>query len=134
MVELQPHQRYYDTRDRFFAAVDDADWWLEKHSVGLWENDRCIGMLGINPLADGIGEAWAYLSAELIRKHPIALTRTARRVLEERLGTQYWRIQAAIDCRHVRSVRWASAMGMKVEGVLQQFLGRHDHIMMARVL
>ena len=82
-----------------------------------------IACFGVTPLWDGVVEAWALLSDEVLKDYPITLSKSVLKWLdyiEKREGIR--RIQSSIAEEHVEAIRWIRWLGFKrCEGLMKNY-------------
>jgi hypothetical protein len=64
---------------------------------------------GVVPLGGGVGSPWM-LGTNALRRHPVSLTRLARRYLQHAMQTTPHLVNF-VDQRNTRSVRWLGGLG-----------------------
>lgn len=136
-LELVEDLQELDTRPVFFeacAGMEDPDCFLTTYSRSwLREDGAVLAIVGCNPVAQGVGDVWAYLSYSAVQR-PMALSRFCREVM-----TELWeilalhRIQAVIDCNHPKRLRFAQHLGFEVEGIARKHILKRDHWIVSQV-
>jgi RimJ/RimL family protein N-acetyltransferase len=80
---------------------------------------RILGVAGIAPVWPGVGEAFTFLSPELLQKYKWSMHRAVSRYFEQIVAKhKYHRVQCVVMLGHVAARRWAEAFGFKFEGVM----------------
>ena len=89
------------------------------------------GIVIYNP---GVGEAWTLIDLTRRYDHPLLLTRTFKIALY--IGEQslrLHRVQIAVNSGNIVAVRWAWALGFKIEGLMRKYgSDQSDHYLLAR--
>ena len=130
-VKVQSAQLGQDIRHRVNETWSPS---LEKYArTFLADDGTVLGCIGVTPLWDGVGSAWAFLSEEILRQ-PLSLHKNVvhlLRDLEERDG--YHRIEATVASNHDAGQRWLERLGFWCEGLLHSYgPDRADHYQYAR--
>ncbi len=87
---------------------------LATHARALVDDGLVLACFGVIPMWDGVGQAWAILSDEVLEDRPMELSRTVKQWLddiEKREG--FHRIQAAVAHNHWAGYRWIKWLGFK---------------------
>lgn len=86
-----------------------------------FDGEKPIGCGGIFDLWQGVGEAWAVFTPELL-KHPFFLHRVAKHLIWRlMLQNKYHRIQMNIVDGFEAGIKWAVALGFRPEGLLHAY-------------
>lgn len=100
-----------------------------------FEDGKLLGCAGITHIFARSGEVWSSFSAELLEKHPITLTKLARRQLEHWIVEgDFGRLTACTPNKR-SYVHWLELLDFQVEGVLRNFGpgAQGDFVIMGRV-
>lgn len=100
----------------------------------IWCKEGVLACAGVLPLHRGVGEAWT-LSSPLIELYPKSTHKIVKDYLEGIiLGLKLHRVQALVDARFKRSLRWMEALGFHEEGVLHNYgADKQDFVVFAWV-
>ena len=94
---------------------------LHQNARTLLVESKPVAAMGVWPIWQGVGRAWAVLSGDALR-YPVMLTRGARGFLHEiEARDGYRRIEATIERGHDRGRRWALRLGFVYEATLQSY-------------
>jgi len=95
--------------------VTDEEW-LNSWARSVVVDGKVVACMGIGPLWEGVGQAWALISREGFERHGVAIGRHARRLLAMALDDGYFnRIQATAVETHPRHREWLRSMGFTCE-------------------
>ena len=109
-----------DIRDTLEAS-DEMDEWMDRWSRTLLIDSRAIAVVGIEPLWQGVGKAWTYLTLESL-KHTIGITRSMLRLLTWiEKDEEMHRIEASVDKKNTVAIRWIQYLGFKYEGDMPNY-------------
>jgi hypothetical protein len=76
---------------------------------------------GINPLWEGVGEAWV-IASSLLHENRMAVVRATKRLLWQMITHQnFWRVQACVRTDWPEAMRYAEFFGMQNEGVMKRY-------------
>lgn len=91
----------------------------------------CCG--GIDPVWEGVGEAWT-VNGPLTKVYPLTFHKTIARWLKL-LSRKYGlvRIQSIVDVADPMHVKWIEALGFEREGVLRKYHWGKDYAIYARI-
>ena len=109
-----------DIRDTLEDSEEMAEW-MHRWSRTLLIDDRPVAVVGIEPLWQGVGKAWTYLSMESLG-HKVGITRSMLRLLYfiERDEDMH-RIEASVEKSNSRAVRWIQYLGFDYEGDMPNY-------------
>jgi len=125
------HLRPDDHRELRATLWDDVD--LVEHvmahqSVSFTGFDRAgkpCGVAGLHIISPGVAQAWLF-GTDTIRDLRIAMTRTARQVIESALeGRLIHRVQAASAAFYIDAHDWLQTIGLKDQVVPLRQYGRN---------
>lgn len=93
-----------------------------KHqSIAGFVNDECVGVGGIEPLWEGVGEAWLMLSNK-VADYPIPAYLTIRDGMEELIeNNKLTRIQSWVRVDFAKAHKMMKHLGFKAEGVARKY-------------
>lgn len=120
LQQLEMHTTKNDIRDMLVDGPEMAEW-MRRWSRTLLIEDRPIAVVGIEPLWQGVGKAWTYLTLESLA-HKIGITRSMLRLLEfiER-DEEMHRIEATVEKSNTTAVRWIQYLGFDYEGDMSNY-------------
>lgn len=101
-------------------------------ALSFWQDETCIGCIGIAPMTLGSGHAWAILS-KAAGPHMLAITRYAKDLIEL---VPYRRIQTTAICGFAPANRWlVRQLGFSIEAFVMRCYDNagRDHALYARV-
>lgn len=134
MFDLRPWDRKL-----LSAAPDCAEFgakYFERHGVGYTAtvNGRWLGAAGVTKVVGGTWEAWAYVTNDW-DKYRFQIHRLAKKIFDLHFSSPaVTRIQCQIDSTYPPAVRWAKALGFKVESTMKAYGPEgQNFLMMARV-
>jgi len=133
LIDVQEAQRgqINDT----ILAVHFDDTTLRMFSRTLkYPDGEPVAMMGITPKWPGYATGWALIGNKAL-KYPLALTKTARKLVERaKWSLCLRRIDIDVDVRHTAAIRWAKHLGFEVEGIQRcHGLQGEDSYLLARV-
>lgn len=103
-------------------------------AVMLEVDGRILAGIGIVIYNHGVGEAWTLIDLARRYDHPLLLTRAVKKALY--IGEQSYRlhrVQMTVHSGHIVAVRWAWALGFKIEGLMRKYgSDQSDHYLLAR--
>jgi len=109
-----------DTR-RNVLGVPGADEMLSTYARAIVDGDNVLGVIGVFPLWEGRGYAWAMLS-ELAFSHGLSVTKATKAALEyAETDLGFKRIEAAVEIGYGRGHRWIESLGFQFEGNMRNF-------------
>lgn len=115
---------------------DEGSELLPIYARCLKQDHRPLACFGVMPVWRGVGQAWAVLSEEILKDHPICLSRSAKMWLEHvERREKLRRIQAAVAVGHTSGQHWIQWLGFRYEGLMLNYGlgGRGDFHLYARV-
>ena len=96
-----------------FEGWDD----LPDYGRTLSHEGRILACFGVAPLWEGVAEAWALLSVEVLKDFPVALSRSVWNWLEHiERRESLRRVQASVADGHEAGHRWVRWLGFDYEG------------------
>jgi len=108
-LDLQDGQAYLSdwvTVDQA-KALEDNGW-----AYTGFVNDKPIACIGLLPIWQGRGMAWAYISCEAVGRQFIPIHKAVSRFLD---ACYLQRIEMTVDCEFEAGHRWARMLGFEME-------------------
>ena len=105
------------------------------HSVVCVVDGEPIGAGGVHTMYPGVGEAWTLLSEQIVRDHPMAISRFAIRWLDKLQETRgFVRIHTICEDSE-KHLGWLVVLGFVPEGLMRNagIDGKGDYWMCGRV-
>lgn len=94
---------------------------IEGHSISILDNKGTCGCIGIIPIWDGVGEAWALITEDL-RSRPLLMMRIMKELFASVAATgKFHRIQITVLAENSGYCKWAETLGFTFEGVMLKY-------------
>lgn len=93
-----------------------------------------IAIVGYKPIHQFAGEFWA-VTSDKVSMYPVEFHRTCLELLDLFLETnKIVRVQMVVKSGYYPGIKWAEALGFKLEGILRSYgFDGSDYVMMGRV-
>lgn len=116
-------------------AIELTEQAMAGPSTVLMVGDQVLYLCGIALLSKHVGEAWSVINHDLAKKHPLLLTRSARRFLDITMKSHLLhRVQITVHSESNEAVRWAFVLGFTVEALMRKYGDdQSDHFLFVRV-
>lgn len=103
-------------------------------SVAILQKGKVAAAMGVIPLWEGVGEAWAVLTNK-IKENPLTLIRLTKDMISRAQETMcLHRIQVSVVERDYNICRWIKSLGFHSEGVMEKFgPDGNNHIRYVRI-
>lgn len=109
-VNFHPDEAYLNNIEKFQMSF-----------CGLDDQGKVVGIAGILPLWNGVGEAWSFLTPE-VQKHPFTLHRAVKRGLEKIMNERcFHRVQTNVLLGNKVGEYWAERLGFHFESFLPMY-------------
>jgi hypothetical protein len=118
VMQLAEHMRAADRAEAWALGhqspleVVEESVTISDFAIATYLGGELAVIWGVNPVADGVGIAWA-LTTDAVDRHPVAFWRACREQLPT-LRERYRGLVNAIDARYTQAIRWARRLGFHV--------------------
>lgn len=100
------------------------------HSFSVRWKGLLVGVGGIIPLWNGVGEVWM-CAMEDLKRSPLTFTKMMKRLIEQLEGG-FHRIQMTVSIAEPGHLKWAKLLGFQEEGTLVRYgPDRSNHVMLS---
>jgi RimJ/RimL family protein N-acetyltransferase len=101
----------------------------------ITDDDKVVGLAGINDFWEGVGEVWL-ITLNSVNKKPVRFCRLLMRGLKEALRENYYhRLQASIHADNLTMTKFAKIVGFEEESVMRKYgPDKSDYLRMAKVM
>lgn len=98
---------------------------IAEHSLidgySLVDDGRVVACAGVSILWQSVAEGWLIMSSDAAR-HPVSVARYTGRLFDSIMKkNSLHRIQASVNCKDDKAVRFAYWLGFEYEGIMKKF-------------
>lgn len=121
-IDLQDEQKYFEAKCQdvnFRVAIAREGGETAILDYGEGKAPVILGCAGVMRTVDGVGIAWSVLS-KYIGKYMTRSTRYIKKYLQEKLATEFHRIEMCANDEFKAACRWAEMLGFEYESTKRQ--------------
>lgn len=109
---MKKHIHELSTED-CYAAIDE-------------DINKVIAIGGLVKIAYGIGEVWIAFDCDVDKYGPYLL-RHVKKGIKKYYPGDYWRIQATVDVRFNKALKFIERLGFRYEGIIHKYVCERDY-------